>query len=433
MDIYVVQQGDSIYTIADKYNISVDKLILDNGIENANNLIVGQTIVIVYPSQTYTVQEGDTIKSIASSYGITVNQILRNNPSLYGREYIYSGEILVISYNTSRELTTNGFVYPYVSKEILTKTLPYLTFLSVFNYRIGEKGNIISYIDDSEIIQLAKTYGTLPLLMISALTVLGEANIEMIYELLINEEYQEYLINTTMNLLTNKGFSGINIVITNLNTSNQQLYINLITKISNRLNKDGYLLFVTVNPNIKTADNTISFEKIDYKSISQLVYRLTFLQYYWAVNTNPPGPVSSITALRTFMDYVSSITSTQNLSIGKQLIAYDWSLPYIQGETIANSLTLNSAIALAGDTGSHIQFDEPSQTPYFNYYASYTGELINHIVWSIDARSIKAIDDLIVDYQLVGSGIWNLMIYYQQMWTVMISRFDIVKFLPENF
>lgn len=59
----------------------------------------------------------------------------------------------------------------------------------------------------------------------------------------------------------------------------------------------------------------------------------------------------------------------------------------------------------------------------------------NHlnILYGLDARSIKAIDNLIIDYGIRGSGIWNLMIYYQQMWTIIISRFNIVKLLPEKF
>lgn len=433
MDIHVVQAGDTIFSIAEQYKVTVDQLLIDNGLENADNLVIGQTIVIVYPRQTYTVQEGDSISSIARNFGITINQLLRNNPTLNDKEFIYPGDVLVISYNTIRELSTNGFVYPYISMDILKRSLPYLTFLSIFNYRVTEKGNIISYGDDTEIIRLAKIYGTLPLLMISTLTPQGEPNLEIVYEVLLNEEYQDNLINTALNLLTEKGLSGVNLVISSINLTNQNLYIKLIDKFFNLLNEKGFLLFVTINPNIKVEDGNFTFEKLDYNSIAEIVYRLTFIQYYWGVNKNPPAPVSSIAALRAFMDYIISITSARNISIGKQLIAYDWTLPYKEGETIANSLTLNSALALASDTSSQILFDEVAQAPYFYYYSSFTGEPFEHIVWSIDARSIKANDDLIIDYGVKGSGIWNLMIYYQQLWTIMISEFDIIKLLPEKF
>jgi spore germination protein len=95
-------------------------------------------------------------------------------------------------------------------------------------------------------------------------------------------------------------------------------------------------------------------------------------------------------------------------------------------------MTLNSALSLAIDTESKIQFDELSQTPYFNYQLPAGITIENHEVWGIDARSINAIDDLIVDYDLIGSGIWNIMNYYQQLWTLTNSRFNILKLIPEK-
>lgn len=432
MDIYVVQQGDTIDSIAAIYGVTASRLIIDNGLENANNLVPGQTIVIVYPSLTYTVQAGDTLNSIASSHGIPLMQLIRNNPALYERKYIYPGETLIISYNTVRELTTNGFVFPYVKEDILEKALPYLTFLSVFNYRIVEKGDIVTYADDTNIIQAAKTYGTIPLLMISSLSIRGEPNIEVVYELLINKEYQDNLINNVILILQRSGYQGINLVVSIINESNQKLYLEFLTNFSNRMNNEGFLFFITLNPQIGTEDSIITFEKLDYGTISKLCYRLTFLQYYWGVNTGPPSPVSSIALLRSFMDYVRTNVTANNISLGYPLIAYDWALPYIPNISVANSLTINSAITLASDTGTVIQFDEISQTPYFYYTQSYVGETVEHIVWSLDARSINAFNDLIIDYDLAGSGVWNIMIYYQQMWTIIISRFDISKLIPDQ-
>ena len=39
MDIYVVQPGDNINSIADRFGVSVEKLIQDNELENAYNLV----------------------------------------------------------------------------------------------------------------------------------------------------------------------------------------------------------------------------------------------------------------------------------------------------------------------------------------------------------------------------------------------------------
>jgi spore germination protein len=156
MDIYVVQPGDTIASIADKYGVTVERLIQSNELHNPNDLVPGQTIVIAYPKQVHTVQEGDTLLSIAGQYGVTVNQLLRNNPYLAGREFIYPDETIVISYNTKGNMVTHGFGYPFISPEIYKKTFPNLTYFSIFNYRATQEGEIFTYYDDTELIKAVR-------------------------------------------------------------------------------------------------------------------------------------------------------------------------------------------------------------------------------------------------------------------------------------
>ena len=105
MVIHVVQPGETINSIAEYYNIPVDRLILENGITNSDNLAIGQTIVIVQPETLYTVQTGDTLESIAAQHSVTPMEILRNNPYLSDRENLYIGESIVISYQTNKTRT----------------------------------------------------------------------------------------------------------------------------------------------------------------------------------------------------------------------------------------------------------------------------------------------------------------------------------------
>lgn len=432
MDIYVVQPGDTIYSIADQYDIPFTKLVQENGLINPFDLVTGQTIVITYPAQTHVVQEGDTLTSIIDEYGITLMQLLRNNAFLADRTFLYPGETLIIRYNTSGSISTNGYAYPYISQDTLKKTLPSLTYLSIFNYRLTEEGEIIAYGEDAEIIELSKYYGVVPLLMISTLTPTGELIPEIIYEILLNEEFQDQLLNNIIDILKSTGYMGMNVLFSNLNQTTQDLYINFLAKTSARFNTEGLFLFITINPNIEYVDNEISYEEINYSGISQMVNGIMFLQYEWGINYGPPAPVSSIALLRNFINYVVATTPSDKLFVGKPLIGYDWELPYIPNRSTAHAITLDSAIALARDVGVAIQFDETSQTPFFRYNVSFVGAPIEHIVWFIDARSINALDDLIDEYDLAGSGVWNIMIYYQQLWTMINSSYEITKVIPDS-
>ena len=81
---YIVQKGDSLYSISKKYGITVDKLKeLNNLKSNLNNLKsnlinIGQ-VLFVTSSNTYIVQKGDSLYSISKKYGITVDKLKELN------------------------------------------------------------------------------------------------------------------------------------------------------------------------------------------------------------------------------------------------------------------------------------------------------------------------------------------------------------------
>jgi len=429
MEIYVVQQGDDINSIAGRYGVTVEKLIQDNGLVYPYNLVIGQTLVIALPKQTHTVQQGDTVQSIADSYNITIMQLLRNNPNLAYSQNIYPGQSLVISYNTSKSITTNGFAFPFIREETLLRTLPNLTYLSIFNYSATEKGDIIPYFDDTEIVEISKEYGVIPLLSLTTLTPQGKPNIEGAYNILLNEEYQDILINEYIDIMKRKGYLGANLIFDFLNESNQTLHQNLVNKVANRFQPEGFLFFITINYSVQEVDNTILIDKIDYSKLSDFVNGILFLKFVWGADYGPPGPVININNLRTIIDYAASNVSPDKIIIGKPVFGYNWPLPYIPDRTYASSLTINTALDLAFEVGAVIQFDENSQTPYYYYNEFIFGYPAQHIVWFIDARSIDALDNLIIDYSLAGSGVWNIMYYYQQLWTIINANFDIVKLI----
>ncbi len=427
MEIHVVQPGETIDSIAAAYSVSTEKIIQDNELTNPYELVPGQTIVIVYPLQTHTVQEGDTLGSIAAAYGVSVMQILRNNPFLANREQIYPGETIVISYNTGGTITTHGYGYPFISEELLRKTLPNLTYLSVFNYRFRKDGEISSYYDDTETVRLAKEYDTIPLIMLSTLSAQGEPDLEAIYELLLNEEFQNKQLEILIDLLKSKGYAGVNFIFNFMNTSNQNLYEKFLAKASTRLIAEGYLVFVSINPNIQSMNGEITFEQIDYSVINTLVSGIIFLEFVWGTNSTPPAPVFSIQKISTFTNYALQSVPPDKCIIGVPTLAYDWPLPFIQGRTIGNSLTIDAALSLARDLNVPIQFDTPSQSPYFNYYQYTIGFPVQHIVWFTDARSYNALMELVVEHGLIGMGIWSIMVYNPQLWLVVNSQYEVVK------
>ena len=104
---YVVQSGDSLWKIANKYGITVDELKSLNGL-TSNNLSVGQILEVPGGSSsgTYTVKFGDSLWKIANQYGLTVAE-LKNLNGLTS-DNLSIGQILKIS-NSSSSNNSNTY------------------------------------------------------------------------------------------------------------------------------------------------------------------------------------------------------------------------------------------------------------------------------------------------------------------------------------
>ena len=78
-DTYIVQKGDSLYSISRKFNIPVNELIDINNLTNLTLQINQKLLVPKQDNNTYVVQRGDTLWSIAKNNNITVNELKELN------------------------------------------------------------------------------------------------------------------------------------------------------------------------------------------------------------------------------------------------------------------------------------------------------------------------------------------------------------------
>ena len=111
-NIYIVKKGDSLYSIANKYNTTVEELKRINNLAS-NILSIGQ--VLKLPSDkannvekeentiSYTVQKGDSLYSIARKYDTTIDRIKDLNNLT--TNLLSIGQVLLIPTDTNLETT----------------------------------------------------------------------------------------------------------------------------------------------------------------------------------------------------------------------------------------------------------------------------------------------------------------------------------------
>lgn len=77
---YVVKPGDTLWNISKKYNVSVNE-IKDANVLTNNMLSIGQQLIIPSTSEykTYVVKSGDSLWKIAQEYNVNLNDLIALN------------------------------------------------------------------------------------------------------------------------------------------------------------------------------------------------------------------------------------------------------------------------------------------------------------------------------------------------------------------
>ncbi|MBQ7923375.1 MAG: LysM peptidoglycan-binding domain-containing protein [Clostridia bacterium] len=433
MVIHTVQSGENIYSIARIYNVPPSRIITDNQLQDPGRLVAGQTLVILFPTETYTVRGGDTLSSISAEIGVPILTLYRNNPQLAGKPVIYPGQILNIAYETPPlgSIRTNGYAYSYIDRDVLRQTLPYLTYLSIFSYGLGEDGSLVLPSGgDEDLIAIAREYGTVPLMMLTSLTENGTFSSDLANTVLTTPALRDSIIQNTVDTVIAKGYGGVDIDFEYIPASASEAFAEFIRMMRMAL-PFGYVVFASLAPKYSADQPGLLYEGHDYRAVGEAADFVLLMTYEWGYTYGPPMAVSPIPNVRRVIEYALTEIPAEKLFIGYPNYGYDWPLPFVRGETKAQSLSNVAAVARAGQRNAAIEYDEQAQAPFYNYFdrpETYS-DAVEHEVWFQDARSADAMLRLVEEYGLTGVSVWNIMRYFPSLWLVVNALYSIEKLL----
>ncbi len=423
--IHVVKAGDTLYSISRRYGVPVSKIASDNGIDISNTLVIGQTIVLMTGARQHTVKAGESLFLIARQYGTTVASLQAAN-KITNPALIMPGMVLTIPSGTGKlgTIEINGYSFPNIKSDILGKTLPYLTYLSVFSYEVKADGSIRA-LNDGNLIDTARKARVAPLMVISNIKEGGGFSSDLAATILTNTAVQDRLIENIINNLRAKNFSGLDVDFEYIYPRNREDYNNFMRKLRSRLKPLGYSLTVALAPKISADQKGLLYEAHDYPVQGALTDHVILMTYEWGFTFGPPMAVAPINEVKKVLDYAVSAIPRKKIFMGVPNYGYDWTLPYVTGSR-ATVVSNTGAVDLARREGAVIKYDQKAQAPFFNYYDK-SGK--QHVVWFDDARSIEAKMRLIDQYNLGGASYWTIGRYFPQNWLVVSSLYDTAKII----
>ncbi|MDO5155369.1 MAG: glycosyl hydrolase family 18 protein [Eubacteriales bacterium] len=412
MEIYVVKSGDTLISIAEQFGVSVQRLAYDNEIEN-DALVVGQALLVLIPEILYVVQNGDTLYSIAEQFNTSILQIVRNNSFLINESFLLPGRELVIQYRQkeNRNINIFGYAYSYIREDVLQESCLYIDELLPFSYGYNADGTLIA-LNDERLISTADQFGNQKRMVITPLDRNERFNNQLVVALVTDDTMQQILMDNIIQTMQDKGYDALDIDYEFIPGEYRSNYVTFIQYAKNRLMEYGYALSVAVPPKIADDQPGLLYEGIDYAAIGAVADQIFLMTYEWGYKYGPPMAVAPIPSVRRVLDYAVSVIPVEKISMGIPNYAYDWPLPYVRGETVAETIGNQEAIQRALENGAEIQYDENAKAPY--YY--YERDGVEHVVWFEDIRSIVEKYNLIAEYGFSGAGYWNLMRAFRQNW-----------------
>ena len=355
MFFHFVKKGDNLYDIAHQYKVDENRIIMDNGLIEPKNLVIGQCLLI---------DNNNLTTKISKSF--------------------------------------NGYCYEFTKNDVLKKELPYLTYLSIFSYKVNEDGSLNS-INDEEKISLAKRYDVKPIMVITNSKSKGGFSPSLAHQIISNENIMNNLFNNIDKIIYQKGYYGLNIDFEYVNTNDKDLYIRFIKKLRNYFNN----LYISVSLAPKYSDNQkgLLYEAHDYEKIGKLVNNVIIMTYEWGYTFGPAMPVAPLNEVEKVIKYAISKIDSNKIMLGIPNYGYDFLLPYKEKQK-AKSISNLNAIPLAFNNHAEI-FRSAGKTPYFKYKEN----VQLHEVHFDDPCSFEEKLNLIDKYNLSGGSIWTISTY----------------------
>ena len=241
--------------------------------------------------QIYVVQRGDNVDSIAETTGVSASRIISDNQLIYPYE-LAVGQALLISEgvrNPGRSVYVSGYAYPFISPWVLEQTLPYLSELPVFSYGFTYYGELVApKWDDQWMIDAARQQGVMPILTLTPLGEDGRFNNNLISSVVNNPAYMDNLIQNMLILMGEKGYQGVDIDFEYILAEDRDAFTAFVRQVAERMRDNGYHTSVALAPKTSADQKGVLYEGKDYRALGEAADHVLLMTYEWGYTYGPP-------------------------------------------------------------------------------------------------------------------------------------------------
>ena len=320
--------------------------------------------------EIYVVQQGDSVERISRIQNVRAEEVIYINQLVYPYTLAVGQALLIPTASwqeNSRPLAhVLGYAYPFISPWVLSESLPDLTALHVFSYGFTEDGQLVEpVLDDTWMIEASSSQGTRPVLTFTSIGPDGRFHSSLIQVLLESQSLQEKILWQLGAVMKDKGFQGLDIDFEYIPAEEKENFAGFVELARQVMNLFGYPVSVALAPKTSSDQKGLLYEGMDYGRLGQAANQVMLMTYEWGYTYGPPMAVAPLRMVRRVAEYALTEIPADRIILGVPNYGYDWPLPYERGTTKARTLGNVEAVQLAVSRGASIQFDEEAQSRIF--------------------------------------------------------------------
>lgn len=450
---YIVQPGDSLYTIAQRLNTPVESLIALNNLTTPA-ITVGQRLQVPLYTEVVVNVDGANIRSGPGENFSIIISMVRNArlPVLsyvqgWYRVRLFNGRdgwvaervVNRLIYGGRRPITgilgfytlAEGPALPGSYRSFVSNP-QYISSVGLFMFRIAlenptqiEKFGTFTDNDIEVLVAIAHRNNIKVLPVVHNLLYRPggvTASKDVVRELVSSPQNRSAFIQNLISLIERYGFDGVNIDIEDVYLEDSARLSLLFTEMGAALRQRGYYLSASVPARVSDQPFNPFSDPFDYDVIGRAVDEFVVMLYNehgWP--GSGPGPVVSIGWMERVLNYTITKMPREKIVGAVSVFGFDFNLTTGRNTYV----TYPMAVERAQRYNREIIFDQATQTPMFSYQDEDGNQ---HEVWFENSASILAKIRLAWRLGISGIALWRLGMEDPAMWTMLATDVVVRKF-----
>lgn len=309
------------------------------------------------------------------------------------------------SQKTVLGFTTNDYKGDNDSHNSLINNSDKINGIATFSYEINGNGSVVlSGEFQKNSIEYALKNNIKPMALIHNYIGAG-FNTEIAHQVLSNESKRNKLIDNILTIVSKNGYSGVNIDLENMYSSDKTYYSQFIKSLKEKLSPYGFITTVCVAA--KTFDSKDNWTgAFDYTEIGKYADKIVLMTYDEHYFGGTAGPIASSPWIEKVLIYAIDKIPREKILMGLGIYGYDWSK---NGTKVVTYKKSNMLFTIPGVV---YNFDNNYKTPQITY----NKDGVFHNVWYENNLSIQNKLNIVDKYNLGGIAIWKLGYDNEEFW-----------------